>query len=135
MTQRMNVMALIGLVLAAALAACGGNGGDAGDTGGNARAGETLFAEVIIGSQPGCATCHSLEPDQVLVGPSMAGIGSRAGTQVAGMSAEDYLRESILDPDAHVVEGFQPGIMVQVWEETLTAEQVDDLVAYLLTLE
>ncbi len=122
------------LLAAIALAACSG-GGDSGSGGAAAAAGETLFAQQIIGAQPGCVTCHSLEPNTVVVGPSMAGVASRAPGRVPGQSAEDYLRESILNPDAHVVDGFTPGVMVQVWADELTDQQVDELVAYLLTLE
>lgn len=122
------------------LAACGGTGDvektTAPSSGGpDLAAGEELFARTIIGSQAGCATCHSLEPDTVIVGPSMAGIGSRAANSVPGLSAEEYIRQSILEPDAHVVEGFVPGLMVQVWQDELSQEQLDDLVAYLLSLK
>lgn len=34
-----------------------------------------------------CAQCHALTPDTVVIGPSMAGIATRAGSQVAGYSA------------------------------------------------
>ena len=132
MTKRTFTAVFAALILGTLLAACGGG---AATPVGDAAAGETLFKQTIIGTQPGCATCHSLNPDEVLVGPAMAGIGSRAGTRVSGLSAEAYIRESILHPDNYVVEGFQPGVMVQVWEDELTPEQVDDLVAYLLTLE
>ena len=123
------------LLLAIFLAACGGESASAPEPVGDAAAGEALFKEVIIGAQPGCITCHSLDADEVIVGPSLAGVGTRAETRVEGMSAEDYLRTSILSPDDYVVEGFQPGVMVQVWEDELTDQQVDNLVAYLLTLK
>lgn len=139
MTRRTFFALIIVLMLALSVAACGGGGDSAGDAGdsaiGDASAGEELFSELIIGAQPGCITCHSLTPDEVIVGPSMAGIGSRAGERVEGTSAEDYLRTSILHPDDYVVEGFQPGVMVQVWEDELTDEQVDNIIAYLLTLK
>lgn len=125
---------LMVLVLSLVLAACGGGGGETSAVG-DVKAGEALFNEAIIVDQPGCNTCHSLTPDTVVVGPSLAGIGTRAETRVSGMSAEDYLRESILHPDNYVVEGFTAGVMVQVWEKTLTPEQVDNVVAYLLTLK
>jgi nitric oxide reductase subunit C len=99
------------------------------------KAGEALFAQTIIGSQAGCATCHAVTPDTVIVGPSVAGIGTRAATTVPGLTAEEYIRQSILEPDAHVVEGFIPGLMVQVWQEQLSQEQLDNLVAYLLSLK
>lgn len=122
------------LVLAMALAACGGSGGDT-DSVGDAKAGEALFNQAVIVDQPGCNTCHSLTPDTVIVGPSLAGVATRAETRVSGESAEEYLRQSILDPNAYVVEGFQPGVMVQVWAEKLTPEEVDNVVAFLLTLK
>ena len=123
------------LLLALVMAACGGESAAAPTPVGDVAAGEALFSEIIIGAQPGCATCHSLNADEVIVGPSLAGVGTRAETRVEGTSAEDYLRQSILDPDAYVVDGFQPGVMVQVWGDELSAEQVDNLVAYLLTLK
>lgn len=140
---------LITLLLVAALsllAACGGDeeGGVDEDAGGvgNAANGEALYTGATIGAAnlPGCVTCHSVEPtDDPLqpspVGPSHYGVAARADDYVEGMSAEEYLRESIVAPDAHIVEGFQPGVMPQNYEEELTAQEIDNLVAYLLTLE
>lgn len=124
------------------LAACGGGGESEseGDSGGavvgDAARGETLYKQTIIGtaSAPGCATCHSLEADVVLVGPSHAGVAGRAGSYVAGKSAEDYLHESIVTPDAHVVEGFTAGVMYQNYGNELSEQEIADLVAYLMTL-
>jgi cytochrome c2 len=73
-----------------------------------------------------------LELGKTLVGPSLAGIAGRAGNTVAGQSAEQYLRQSITEPDAHVAKGFQKGLMLKV---QLTDAQVSDLTAYLLTLK
>lgn len=136
MSKKISLVFVFVVTLALILSACGGGSGS-GETSdvGDVAAGKTLFEQPIIDVQPGCSTCHSLTPDQVIVGPSIAGVGTRAETRVSGMSAEDYLRESILHPDNYVVEGFDPGVMVQVWEETLTPEQVDNLVAFLLTLK
>ena len=113
------------LIASLLLVACGGGG----DTGGNpaAEAGEKLFAESVIGNQAGCSTCHSLADGVVIVGPSMAGIGSR--------SESDGIRESILDPNATLSEGFPADTMPNVWGSELSEEQVDQLVAYLLTLK
>ena len=91
-------------------------------------------AQQLIETQPGCITCHSLEPGVTSVGPSVATIGAEAGSRVSGTSAEEYLRESILEPDAHVAEGFAAGIMPKGFATALTEQQVNDLVAYMLTL-
>ncbi len=97
--------------------------------------GEALFQQVTLGDVPGCIACHSLEPDTVLVGPSVAGIGSLAKERVPDQSAAAYLRQSIVDPDAYVVAGFTKGVMFQNYGEALSEEQIDALVSFLLTLE
>ena len=126
------------------LAACGG-GGESADSGGgdeaasgsvgNAANGEKLYTSPTIGSAsaPGCNTCHSLEEGVVLVGPSHAGMGARAETAVEGMSAEEYLRESIVNPDAHLTEGYAAGVMYQNYGAEIPEPQINDLVAFLLT--
>jgi mono/diheme cytochrome c family protein len=133
MKKRLSLLFVFVLVLSVVLTACGGGGGDGGDDA--AAAGEKLFNQSVIGAQAGCVTCHSLDAGVVIVGPSMDGIGSRAGSTVSGMSAEDYLEESILDPDAYLVEGFPAGTMPQVWQDELNGEQVDQLVAFMMTLK
>ena len=126
---------LLGVLVIAAfvVAACGGGGGGGGDDA--AAAGKKLFEQSVIEGEPGCSTCHSLEPGKTIVGPSLAGLASRAGSTVPGMSAEEYIRQSILDPDAHVVEGFPAGTMPKVWGDILSEEQINQLVAFLMTLK
>lgn len=128
-------LVMVFLMLTILASACGST--DGGDLQGASpvQAGEQLFAQDVIGNQTGCKTCHSLEPDRTIVGPSLAQIGVRAGERVTGISAEDYIRQSILEPDAYVVEGYVRGTMPGVWDTTLTNEQLDHLVAYLLTLK
>jgi len=139
-----SLVVLSALILV--LAACGGggdsggNGGGGSDEGGgttagNAENGEKLYKQTTIGSAsaPGCITCHSLEEGVVLVGPSHYGLATRAETAVAGMSAEEYLHQSIVDPDAHITEGFTAGIMYQNYGAELPEAQINDLVAFLMT--
>ena len=77
----------------------------------------------------------------------MAGVGGRAETVISApdytgsaTDAESYIRESILDPNAHLAEGpdfFAPGgtsVMPGNYDETLTTDEVDHLVAYLASL-
>ena len=122
------LLILVLALLPVLLTACGGSSGSSAD-------GQELFSQSVIGSQAGCSTCHSVEPGVVVIGPSVAGIGTRAGTLVTGQSAADYLKESITDPDAYVAEGFPASIMPQGYAQELTSEQVDQLVAYMLTLK
>ena len=100
-----------------------------------ADAGRSLYMEGTLGINTGCRICHSLDPGAVLVGPSLDGIASRAGSRVPGMSAEEYIRQSIVEPDAYVVAGFPAGQMLQTFGDLLTSEDIDNLVAFLLTLE
>ncbi len=95
---------------------------------GQAAAGEQVFAGA--GS---CQACHSLEPGKQIVGPSLAGIAERAAAAAPGFSAELYLYESIVAPDAHVVPGFHAGVMPGNFRQRLDDQQLADLVAFLLT--
>jgi len=130
-----NRFTVAALSLAVLLAACGGGETTGPEPTGAARSGEEIFGQRILGSNAGCITCHSLDPDTRLVGPSMAGVALRAGSRIPGLRAEDYLRQSILEPSAFVVDGFEDGKMPADWEETLTPEELEALVAYLLTLQ
>jgi cytochrome c551/c552 len=100
-----------------------------------ADAGRRVFNSRTQGARSGCAICHSLEPDTVLVGPSLYGIADRAGQTVAGLDAASYLRESLVDPDAYVVPGYPAGQMLPDLAEVLTGAEIDQLVAFMLTLE
>lgn len=115
------------------LAACGSGSGSEDNEG--VEAGKALFEQSILGGQTGCTTCHSLEPGVVLVGPSLAIIGSEAEGRVTGQSAEEYLRQSILDPDAFVVMDYPAGTMPKVYGDVLSNDEVGQLVAYLQTLK
>ena len=100
------------------------------DVTGDPTAGQQVFQS----SKPiACSVCHSLDGIDGL-GPSQQGIASRAGTRVSGLSAVEYIRESIIDPMAYLVEGFSP-VMPLDFSEQLTTQQIDDVIAYLLTLE
>jgi nitric oxide reductase subunit C len=129
-----NLKPLLFFVVASVLlVACGGPA--AAKSMGDPSQGKMLFNQPVIRESPGCVTCHSVEPGKVVIGPSLAGIAARAGERVAGMAAADYLHECITNPNAYVVDGFAAGIMYQKFGEVLVEEEINDLVAYLLTLE
>lgn len=105
--------------------------------------GKSLFSTAV----PTCMACHSLTPDADGAGPSLAGIVTRTETllqsddyQGPAMDVESYLHESIVNPSAHLVPGemYSAGgtsFMPTGYADSLTDEQVDQLVAFLATLK
>ena len=81
-----------------------------------------------------CATCHALVPDTIIIGPSLNGIATRAETRVPGQSAEEYLQLSVLRPGDYVVEGYN-NVMVTNLAKELTSEELNALIAFLMTLK
>jgi mono/diheme cytochrome c family protein len=59
-----------------------------------------------------CFTCHTVGKKGALRFPDLEGIGARAASRVPGLSAVDYLAQSIYDPNAYIVPGFNPGMPV-----------------------
>lgn len=86
-----------------------------------------------IYTSAGCGGCHAIQGiSNGVVGPGLSQIGEVAATRKDGYSAEDYIRESILNPNAYVVDGYQPNIMPQNYSQQLSDQELDDLVAFLL---
>ncbi|MFW6070634.1 MAG: c-type cytochrome [bacterium] len=81
-----------------------------------------------------CASCHAVDGDAVIVGPSLEGIASRAATRVEGLDARQYLDQSIVQPSAFLVPGFDD-VMPSTLGKQLSGEELDALIAYLLTLQ
>jgi cytochrome c1 len=79
----------------------------------------------------GCAVCHFGPGDTegFEVGPDLRALPAVAGARVAGLSAEAYVRESILDPGAFAAPAWGGGTMPTV---AVTEAEADALVAYLL---
>ncbi len=91
---------------------------------GNADNGKTLF------NTKGCVGCHSLEKDKRLVGPSFYSVYDDAKTQVPGMGPDEYLYQSIVDPNAHIVATYQSGLMPATFSSQLTPQDMADLLAW-----
>jgi mono/diheme cytochrome c family protein len=92
-----------------------------------ATSGEQIFVAA------GCGSCHELGKAGTsgTIGPSLDDLASAAGEREPGTSAEEYVGQSILDPDAFTVDGFQSGVMPS-YEGRLDERQVQTLVDYLL---
>ncbi|MCC7360232.1 MAG: c-type cytochrome [Anaerolineales bacterium] len=95
---------------------------------GDAAAGQTVFQ-----GAGGCSACHSLVADQTIVGPSLAGVSQRGPQREPGFTEEAYLYQSITNPNAFVVEGFQPNIMPQTFKDTLGPQGLANVIAFLKT--
>lgn len=96
--------------------------------------GDPVRGKTVFDGAGACIACHQIDSDLTVVGPSLQTIANRAGDARPGLSAELYLRESIIDPNLYLVPGFQQGLMPITFELTLSDQDVDDLVAYMLTL-
>jgi cytochrome c551/c552 len=87
--------------------------------------------------EKGCLSCHTTDGSKG-TGPTWKGLaGSRVeltdGTTVTADA--DYLRRSILDPDAQTVAGFPPGLMAAtIRPGTVSEDEATAIVAYLQTL-
>jgi cytochrome c oxidase subunit 2 len=89
--------------------------------------GRALFAQL------GCATCH--RSDAQGRGPSLVGVYNSQVQLEDGrnVTADDnYLRESILDPSAKIVKGFNP--VMNSFQGIVSEEQLNALVAYVKSL-
>ncbi len=72
---------------------------------GDAARGEELFLSY------GCTGCHGNMEDvtSAVIGPWLGDIGEVGGTRVEGLTADEYVYESILDPNAYIVPECPPG--------------------------
>ena len=82
----------------------------------------------------GCTNCHEPNLFGQRLGPPLDHIGTVAATRRPGMSAEDYIRQSILDPGTYVVPGYQDSMPRDLGRD-LSPTDLDALVAYLLSLK
>lgn len=82
-----------------------------------------------------CFTCHTIDGNAG-VGPTFKGIFGRQEKMTDGSTVtvdENYIRKSILEPQAQVVEGFQP--VMPTYQGVLKDAEIDALIAYLKTLK
>jgi cytochrome c oxidase subunit 2 len=88
-------------------------------------------------AQYGCIACHSIDGTKI-VGPTWKGLYGHEVPLADGTTAtadDAYLRESIVDPNARVVQGFAPNLMPQTFKDQLQDQQISDLIEYIKTLK
>jgi mono/diheme cytochrome c family protein len=96
--------------------------------------GEEIFRKGVNESPP-CISCHQVTTSSFgfALGPSLIGVGNRAATRISGMSAEEYLTDSILNPGSFLVPVYR-NIMYPKFADHFSEQDVADLIAYLMTL-
>jgi len=97
--------------------------------------GQALFNTFQDAANYACSNCHLPDSEETNIGPGLLNIKDRAASRVPGQSAAEYIYQSIIDPLAYIVEGFDPELMPKNWQEIYTQLEIFDIVAYLLTLE
>lgn len=85
----------------------------------------------------GCSGCHNLDQPQTSdnrgpIAPNMGNLPEEAATFVPGEDAETYVHNSIVNPNAYIVEGYMAGIMPQNFGERMSEEEINAMVAWLL---
>lgn len=79
-------------------------------------------AEEVV-NKYGCGICHKVAGQQGPIGPDLTKIGAKRN--------KDYLRRSILTPNADIAEGFPPGVMPQDFGAKILAQEFEMIVDYL----
>lgn len=90
-------------------------------------------------SAAGCGGCHGQDGNPAISGPELAGIAQFGADRMPDLTAEEYIRLSIVAPSAFLAPecptGACPDIMPRTYGDTLSQEQLDALVRYLLSLQ
>ncbi len=82
----------------------------------------------------GCVTCHKVPGVEEAgeLGPDLTKVAKLAGSRKPGYSAQEYVIESILKPNAYVVKGFDPDIMPGDLGDKITMSEMNLIVNALL---
>ena len=89
----------------------------------------------MLFSMRGCTQCHNVT-EQNKIGPGLGGLFGKSRTFQDGTSMvadENYIRQSILEPQAHIVAGFDPVMPSQ--QGRLNEQELGALIAYIKTLQ
>jgi cytochrome c oxidase subunit 2 len=94
---------------------------------------------LTILKQNACISCHSLDGSK-LIGPSFKGVFGRTeivledGNEVEITVDDEYIKSSIYEPNAQVVKGFNPGLMIS-YTEQVNEDDLQQIIEYMKTLK
>lgn len=121
---------------------------------GDPENGEALFTTIIPATGFACATCHRVDSTESLIGPGLLNVADPGHDPSAHQHGQgetevtetpqaeertmdevvDYIHTSIVHPSDYVVPGFPDLLMPQTYEQLLSEQDINDLIAYLITL-
>jgi cytochrome c oxidase subunit 2 len=87
--------------------------------------------EAVFNGTSGCGGCHTLTKAGAkgTIGPNLDDLSADAKT--AGQSLDDFIRESIIDPNKYIAKGFPANVMPGTFGNSLSKKDLDALVTYL----
>jgi hypothetical protein len=89
----------------------------------------------IMDSKGLCFTCHTIGRSGALRFPDLDGVGDRAKTRKPGYTDVDYFAETLYEPNAFIVPGFNPGMpTINKPPIGLTDQEILCVIAYLQSL-
>lgn len=108
---------------------------------------DTWYRTIVPGEQMagdrllrlrGCLSCHTTDGSAGIAPTFKALYGSKApivtrGKEMSMTADDDYVRESILDPNAKIVKGYRSGVMPPQ-AGVLNDKEIDRIIQYLKTL-
>ncbi len=106
-----------------------------------------LGERIFRSATPACNACHSIAPGVNMAGPTLAGLSARAAEIIAApdykgqaKDVEGYIKEAIVEPSAHLIPGAMysangVSFMPNTYGKSMTAEELDQLTAYLASLK
>jgi cytochrome c oxidase subunit 2 len=90
-----------------------------------------------VSEQNGCIACHSVDGSPS-VGPTWAGLFGSERQLVDGttlIADDQYLYAGIVDPDQNIPAGYPPNVMPKNYDELLTDQQIQEIIAYIRSLQ
>ena len=96
--------------------------GEAEEVKGNPKLGADLFF-----NQAKCVACHKVNGTGGILGPDLTSIGA--------INTQEYLRESIVDPNKVIVKGYEKNFMPRFFRNHLSDADIDNLVAFVMSLK